>query len=123
MDRRAEHLIGQGLAERQGQRVIFARNLLSTLRDREINAIGARLAMETSKPFQAAKEGEFASGVYRRRLALASGRFAMIDNGLGFQLVPWTGSLEKRLGQQVSGVLRGDGGVDWSFARKRSLGL
>ena len=32
MDRRAEHLAGEGLARRQGQRVLFARNLLDTLR-------------------------------------------------------------------------------------------
>ena len=27
-------------------------------------------------------------GIYRQRVTLASGRFAMIDDGLGFQLVP-----------------------------------
>ncbi len=45
------------------------------------------------------------------------------DGGLGFQLVPWTPSLEKQLGRHVSGVARGDGGIDWSFGRKRGLGL
>lgn len=50
---------------------------------------------------------------------LASGRFAMIDDGLGFQLVPWTPSMEKHLGRHISGVVRSDGGVDWGFARKR----
>ena len=58
-----------------------------------------------------------------RLFALASGRFAMIDDGLGFKLVPWTPSLERHLGQHVSGVARGDGGVDWSFGRKCGLGL
>jgi Protein of unknown function (DUF3363) len=50
-----------------------------------------------------------------------SGRFAMIDDGLGVQLVPWTAALEGKLGQHVSGVARGDGGVDWGFSRKRGL--
>ena len=59
----------------------------------------------------------------RRLFALASGRFAMIDDGIGFKLVLWTPSLERHLGQHVSGVARGDGGVDWSFGRKRGLGL
>jgi hypothetical protein len=54
---------------------------------------------------------------------LSSGRFAMIDNGLGFQLVPWRPALEQRLGQQVSGVSAPGGSVDWSFGRKRGLGL
>ncbi|MNL87151.1 hypothetical protein D3C87_2161660 [compost metagenome] len=61
--------------------------------------------------------------MYRQRFAMASGRFAMIDDGLGFQLVPWTPSLEKKLGQHVSGIARGDAGVDWSFSRKRGIGL
>ena len=52
-----------------------------------------------------------------------SGRFAMIDDGLGFQLVPWRPALEQRLGQQVSGTLTPGGGIDWSFQRKRGLGL
>ena len=47
----------------------------------------------------------------------------MLDDGLGFQLVPWTPALEKHLGRHVSGVARNDGGIDWSFARKRGLGL
>ncbi|RUV11748.1 DUF3363 domain-containing protein, partial [Mesorhizobium sp. M5C.F.Ca.IN.020.32.2.1] len=49
--------------------------------------------------------------------------FALIDDGLGFQLVPWTPALEKKLGQHVSGVARGETGVDWSFSRKRGIGL
>lgn len=58
-----------------------------------------------------------------QRFALASGRFAMIDDGLGFHLVPWSPSLEKQLGRHVSGLARSDGGIDWSFGRKRGLGL
>lgn len=123
MDRRAERLLQEGLAERQGQRIVFSRNLIETLRRRELDAIGGKLAAETGLPFNRAAGGEYVSGTYRQRLALASGRFAMIDDGLGFQLVPWSPSLEKNLGRHVSGVARGDGGVDWSFGRKRGLGL
>ncbi|TPN86609.1 DUF3363 domain-containing protein [Mesorhizobium sp. CU2] len=123
LDRRAGHLVGLGLAEQRPGRTVFAGNLIDTLRQRELDALGTRLAAETGQPFNRAGRGEFVSGTYRQRFALASGRFAMIDDGLGFQLVPWTPSLEKHLGQHVSGGTRGDGGVDWSFARKRGLGL
>jgi hypothetical protein len=58
------------------------------------------------------------TGTYRRRFDLASGRFAMIDDGLGFSLVPWTSSLERRLGQEVSGLVR-PGRIEWSFTRAR----
>lgn len=123
MEERAERLIGEGLAERQGGRVVFARRLLNTLRDREVNALGEKLAAETGLPFARAGSGEYVAGSYRQRFALASGRFAMIDDGLGFQLVPWSPSLEKQIGRHVSGVARDDGGVDWDFGRKRGLGL
>lgn len=123
MDRRAEHLIEQRLAERRGQSVIFTRNLIETLRRRELDALGEKLAAETGRTFAKAGTGEYVAGTYRQRFALASGRFAMIDDGLGFQLVPWTPSLDRQLGQHVAGVARNDGGVDWSFGRKRGLGL
>ncbi len=123
LDRRAEHLIGQGLAERQSRGVSFSRNLVETLRRRELDALAEKLAAESGRPLTRASAGEYVAGTYRQRFALASGRFAMIDDGLGFQLVPWSPSLEKQLGRHVSGLARSDGGIDWSFGRKRGLGL
>lgn len=123
MEKRAEHLIEQGLAHRQGQQVTYTRNLLDTLRRRELESAAEKLAAETRMPFRRSATGEYVAGLYRQRLMLASGRFAMIDDGLGFQLVPWSPSLERNLGKHVSGVARADGGIDWSFGRKRGLGL
>ena len=123
LERRANHLVGQGFGERHGQRVTFTRNLIDTLRRLELEALGEKLSGETGQPFNRAASGEYIAGSYRQRFTLASGRFAMLDDGLGFQLVPWTPSLEKQLGRHVSGVARDDGGIDWSFGRKRGLGL
>ena len=123
LERRADHLVGQGFGERHGQRVTFSRNLIDTLRRRELEALGEKLATETGQPFNRAASGEYVAGSYRQRFTLASGRFAMIDDGLGFQLVPWSPSLDKQLGRHVSGVARDGGGVDWDFGRKRGLGL
>ena len=36
MDRRVDHLVEEGLARRQGQRVIFARDLIDTLGRRDL---------------------------------------------------------------------------------------
>jgi hypothetical protein len=47
----------------------------------------------------------------------------MIDDGIGFQLVPWQPVLDKRIGQQISGTVRAVGGIEWSFGRNRGLGL
>jgi len=123
MQRRIDHLAGEGLARRQGQRVIFARDLLDTLRRRELEAATARLAVTTGLHYRPSAEGEHVAGVYRQRVTLASGRFAMIDDGLGFQLVPWRPALEQRLRQQVSGVMARSGRVEWMLGRTRGLGL
>jgi type IV secretory pathway VirD2 relaxase len=122
MNRRVDHLIDQRLAARQGQRVVFARDLLTTLRQRELHNAANRLSAETGLAHRTSADGEHVAGVHRQRVALASGRFAMIEDGLGFQLVPWRPALEQRLGQQVSGVMT-ESGVDWDFARKRDLSL
>ncbi|MEH2537123.1 hypothetical protein V1278_002555 [Bradyrhizobium sp. AZCC 1577] len=123
MERRVDHLAGEGLARRQGARVIFARDLLNTLRQRELGAAVARLSAETGLRHDPSSEGERIVGVYRRRITLTSGRFAMIDDGLGFQLVPWRPALEQHLDRQVSGVAARGGGVTWSFGRKIDLAM
>jgi hypothetical protein len=123
MEARVEHLAEEGLARRQGQRVVFARDLLSTLRRRELDDAAAKLSAETGHAYQPAAGGEHVSGVYRQRLTLASGRFAMIDDGLGFKLVPWRPALEKELGREVRGVMAAGGNVEWGLGRKRGLGL
>jgi type IV secretory pathway VirD2 relaxase len=123
MERRVEHLASEGLARRQGQRVIFSRDLLNTLRSRELNDAAGKITAETRLVYRPSAEGEHVAGIYRQRITLSSGRFAMIDDGLGFQLVPWRPALEQQLRRQVSGVMLPSGGVDWSFGRKRGLGL
>jgi type IV secretory pathway VirD2 relaxase len=123
MQRRAEHLVGQGLAEWRGRRVLFSRDLIDTLRRRELQAAGDTITAETGQPFNRTTSGDCVTGTYRRRIMLASGRFAVLDDDLGFQLVPWSPSLERQLGKHVAGVIRDDGGVDWSFGRQRGLGF
>ncbi len=123
MDRRIEHLAQQGMAERQGQRVVFARDLINTLRRQELDDIASKLSVATGLAHRPSAEGEHVSGIYRQRVSLSSGRFAMIGDGMGFQLVPWRPALEQQLGKQVASVMSPGGGVDWNFGRKRGLGL
>ncbi|ODT76890.1 MAG: type VI secretion protein [Pelagibacterium sp. SCN 64-44] len=123
MTARAEHLADEGLARREGQRIILQRNLLSTLRRRELDAAAEQIAGETGLPHAQISSGDHVAGIYRRRLMLSSGRFAMIDDGLGFQLVPWSPQLERRFGQHVAGAARSGGGIEWGFGRKRDLAI
>jgi type IV secretory pathway VirD2 relaxase len=119
MERRIDYLVGEGLARRQAQRVVFARDLLETLRRRELDSAVRKIRGDSGLAYQPSAEGEHVTGIYRQRLNLSSGRFAMIDKGLGFQLVPWRPALEREMGSQVSGVMMPGGRVGWSLGRNR----
>jgi Protein of unknown function (DUF3363) len=61
------------------------------------------------------------SGTLAGSTDLASGRYAMIEDGLGFSLVPWRSILDQRVGQHITGG--GDGEIEWDLGRKLGLGL
>lgn len=123
LEARIDHLMGEGLARRQGQRVVFARDLLDTLRRRELDLTASRIASDTGTSYKPVAEGQPVAGIYRRRLDLASGRFAMIGDGLGFSLVPWKPVLERQLDKHVSGMVAPGGNIEWDLARKRGIGI
>jgi len=122
MQQRADFLEEQGLAQRRGQRVILARNLLGTLRNRELTQAAKNTAAETGLEHRPATDGQRVAGIYRRSVMLASGRYAMLDDGKGFSLVPWKPIIEQRLGQQLAATVRG-GGVSWEIGRQRGPAL
>ena len=118
LQQRSDFLIQQGLAERHGQRVVLAGKLLATLRGRELATAGRTIAAETGLQHRPAADGERVRGVYRRSVMLASGRFAMLDDGLGFRLVPWKPVIQHRLGQTLVATVRG-AAVSWEVGRQR----
>jgi hypothetical protein len=80
------------------------------------------MAVTRDRAFQAVKASQHVSGTLNGSANLASGRYAMIDDGLGFSLVPWQQALDRRIGQHIAGIVR-ETGIEWSFGRKRGLGL
>lgn len=122
MQNRINFLTELGLAERQGQRVILARNLLMTLRDQELALVGKTLQDQTGQTYRMLKDGQQATGIYRRSIQLASGRFAMLDEGMGFSLVPWRPVIEPRLGKMLTATVRG-GSASWDLGRQRGLSM
>ncbi|MGF6975546.1 type IV secretory pathway VirD2 relaxase [Paraburkholderia sp. JPY465] len=118
MQQRADFLARQGLAERRGQRVILARNLLGTLRNRELAQAAKDITTETGLEHRPVADGQRVAGIYRRSVTLASGRYAMLDDGMGFSLVPWKPVIGQRLGQQLAATVRGNG-VSWEVGRQR----
>lgn len=115
---RAEFLVEEGLAKVSASRVVLARNLLETLRRRDVDLAARAIASETRLHHYPVVDGERVSGVYRRTVLLTSGRFAMLDDGIGFSLVPWRPVIEPRLGLSVTAVMR-NGGVSWTLGRQQ----
>lgn len=122
LQQRVDFLAEQGLAERRGQRVILARNLLATLRGHELTKAAQDIAAETGLEHRSVADGQRVAGIYRRSVMLASGRYAMLDDGMGFSLVPWKPVIERHLGQTVTAVMRING-VSWELGRQRGLAI
>ena len=120
LKQRADFLAEQGLAERRGQRVILARNLLGTLRHRELAQAAKSIAAETGLKHRPAADGLRVAGIYRRSVMLASGRYAMLDDGMGFSLVPWRPVLDKRLGKQAEVTVLGNS-QSWKFGKNQGV--
>ncbi len=119
---RADFLAEQRLGEHCRQRVVLARNLLATLRGRELAQAAKDIAAETGLEHRPVAEGQRVAGIFRRSVMLASGRYAMLDDGAGFSLVPWKPVLEQRLGQRLSVTFWG-GGATWTIGRTHGHGI
>ncbi|WP_164884308.1 DUF3363 domain-containing protein [Paenirhodobacter populi] len=123
MDRRREHHIEQGDATRQRDgRIFYRRNLLASLREREVARVGAEMAESKGLPFRAAADGETVKGKFTGTVQLSSGKFAVVEQSHEFTLVPWRPVIDRQLGRQVSGIVQG-GSVSWQWERQRGLGL
>ncbi|WP_265519336.1 DUF3363 domain-containing protein [Nitratireductor luteus] len=123
MDRRRERLIEQGDATRQHNgRVFYRRNLLATLREREVARVGAELAAAKSLPFRAVANGDTVSGKFTGTLQLSSDKFAIVEKAHEFTLVPWRPVIDRQLGREVMGIVQG-GSVSWQLGRARGIAL
>jgi Protein of unknown function (DUF3363) len=62
---------------------------------------------DTHLIYRDTRNGESIRGAYRRSLDLARGRFAALDDGVGFSLVPWRPVMGEHLGRELSGRVVG----------------
>lgn len=83
-----------------------------------MNRVAGQLSDELGLSYAEARRGERIEGIYRRPVELASGRYALIEKSREFTLVPWRPVLDRQLGKQVSGIMRGDA-INWTIGRQR----
>lgn len=124
LGRRRRWLTENGYATDLGAgRVQAPRDLVERLEARDIERAGKALAAERGREWRPVLPGAPVNGQLVGSTQLSSGRFAMIDDGLGFSLVPWRPALEQRIGRIVAGVALPGGDIDWSLGRSRGLGV
>jgi hypothetical protein len=121
--RRAQRLVDMGLATARDGNIHLPVSTVATLERLEVERVGQQMARERGLTYTPSQAGEYVSGRLAGIASLVSGRFAMIENGLGFQLVPWQPLLDKRIGQHITGLQRDGGGIEWTLGRNRGLGL
>ena len=120
MAARKEFLVENGFGRQEGRRFVPAKGpaqYASSARARD--KAGAELAANHKLAYRPCPTEGQISGVYRRSVVLVSGRFAMLDDGIGFSLVPWRPVIDKRIGQTMSAFVQGGGHVSWTFGQKR----
>ena len=124
LDKRRQTLAAGGHVTDLGEgRLEAPKDLIQRLEAADVERAGRALAAERGRTWRPAVAGDYVTGKLVGSTQLSSGRFAMIDDGLGFSLVPWRPALDQHIGRHISGVAMPGGGVDWSFARARGLGL
>jgi type IV secretory pathway VirD2 relaxase len=114
---RQDFLVEAGLAQRNGGHIVLPADLPKRLRARELTHIARTLARETGLTYRPLAQGQLMTGVYRRQVQIVSGQFALLDDGLGFSLVPWRPALEERLGRSVTASLDGEHAM-FRFSRR-----
>ena len=117
--RRRQWLIAEGLAHEEQDRIVYRANMLTTLRRRELARVAGQLSDQLGLAYVETRSGEPVEGTFRRSIELASGKYAVIEKSREFTLVPWRPVLERHIGKQVSGVMRGDG-ISWTIGLQRS---
>jgi hypothetical protein len=92
---------------------------MDILRRRELQRVAGQLSRELGSHFVEAEPGLPIEGAYRRSVHVGATRMAVIENSREFTLVPWRPVLERQIGKEVSGIMRGRD-ISWSFGRQRS---
>ena len=96
--------------------ISIPRGTVAALERQEVERVGKEMAAERGLTYAPSGQSEHVPGRLAGVANLANGRFAMIQDGFGFQLVPWQPVLEKQLDQHISGVRCDDGGIGYASA-------
>jgi len=119
IDRR-RFLVEQGVLASKTDKLTVEQK--SELRRRDLAIAADDLSSELAKSYtEAPINGEIA-GKYIRSINRPSGKFAVVERGKDFTLVPWRDVLERNHGKSIMGIVR-EGQITWRLSKNRSLGI
>jgi type IV secretory pathway VirD2 relaxase len=119
---RQQWLIEQDLVKREGDELVYPRDTIARLQQRELRRVAMQLSRELGAPFTKARAGDPVEGKLKGSVQVGDTKFAIIENSREFTLVPWRPVLEREIGNQVSGIMR-ESGIDWTIGRSRGLSI
>lgn len=119
---RTAFLMELGLVSQRAGQLLLGGDLLTRLRDRELKQAASEITAQSGLRYQPIGNDGNAQGIYRRDLQLVSGRFAVLEDGKSFSLLPWRPMIEHRLGQQLEAQIT-QGRVSWRLGRQRTRTL
>lgn len=125
IDRRMQWLAGQRLIDLEGKDYRFRGDLVERLERRELRAVAAKIGRKSGRVFREHRIGDHVEGICRGPVQVGDRKFALVEHSLEFSLVPWRPVLERQIGREISGVVRG-GGISWTIGRERqgpSIGM
>lgn len=105
---RQRWLVQEGLMTEQDGRLIARRRMLDELTKREVSKAASSLAKTIGMEHVVASELGRSSANVSSSVKLASGRFAVLQKGEQFALVPWQQAVRMRKGMGL-GILNGKG--------------
>ena len=89
------------MTDQNGQ-LVARRRLLETLQRREVVRVAGKLQKELGLAYQPTASGERLKGQISKTVKLVSGRFAVVQKGKEFSLVPWKQAMALRKGNGLS---------------------
>ena len=93
---------------------------LRELEKRDLQDAAKMLAAKLGKEFTQTPGSGRVSGAYTQRLDRPSGRYGVIERSKDFSLVPWREVMDRNLGKQISGLVRGSR-ISWTLTKGRGI--
>ncbi|WP_102324432.1 relaxase/mobilization nuclease domain-containing protein [Komagataeibacter saccharivorans] len=122
--RRQKALIQRGDASLTPEGMVrYRKNLLATLEGREVERVGQAMAEKRGKLWRPLDRFETIQGTMKGPIDLASGRFAVLESGHEFSLVPWRPEIGRQRQKEMAISMDEHGGISWELGRGRGLGL